>query len=224
MSEEPIVLPNGVEMPYGGTYLWRAERVDTSQWPARHALSLHVGEVLLAAADLDATLTTLIAVLVNRENPNRELAKGRFVNDKIRILETVYPSGWRDTDAFTRGLKRVTQDRNSLAHAFWEPDLEALKSVDEAGVEGEQQELKLRLHREKSKQSTPVDFEALHQTRVDIGLLNVVCHDITFQWALGKLDDVSIPAYVRGLADDPLYVGWPKTPEWLEDVERVFPT
>lgn len=206
-------------MPYGGTYLWRPERVDTSAWPGRYALALHVGEILLAAADLDANLTTLIAVLVSRDSPNRELAKGRFVNDKIRILEAVYPSHWRDTATFTKALQRVTQDRNSLAHAFWEPDLESLNSLDPNG------EVPLVLQREKSKSGTPVDYEALYLTRVNIALLNVVCHDVTMQWAFGNLDgDFSIPEYVEGLAENPLYVGWPKTPEWAADVERVFPS
>ncbi|UPL13220.1 hypothetical protein [Microbacterium galbinum] len=209
-------------LPPGGTYFGRPERVDTSEWPARHALSFHVGDVLLAAADLDANLTTLIAVLVNRDHPNRELAKGRFVSDKIQILESVYPQGWRDTNALTRSLKRVTQDRNSLAHAFWEPDLEALKETDPSAMEDEPQELKLRLHREKSKKSTPVDFNALYQTRVDVGLLNMVCLDITNRWLFGELDDVSIPEYVQSLGENPLYIGWPKSAEWAADVNRVF--
>ncbi|WP_133434120.1 hypothetical protein [Aeromicrobium phragmitis] len=221
MSDEPIILPNGISLPPGGTYLIRPERFDTSDWPPQRALALHIGEVLLAASELDAALTRLIGVLLNPEKPNLALARGRFVIDKIRMLETVYPDWWHDSARFTRALKRVTGDRNSLAHALWGPDLEALRT---GGSEGPAK-IPLLLHREKSTEGTPVDFAALHQIRVDIGLLSSICHDLVLHWASGQLEKiVSIVDYVQGWASDALYVGWPKSEEWQRDVKRVFPS
>lgn len=217
-AQEPVmVMPDGTPLPPGGTYMWPPEKVDTSGWPARFALALYVGDILLAAASLDASLTNLIAVLVNKDNPNHDLAVGRFVNDKIKILESLYPPLWRDTSALTGAIKRVTQDRNSLAHAFWEPDLEGLSGDDES-------EIPLILRREKSKHGTQVDLDALYRTRVDIGLLTIICNEITTGWVLEELSsDLSITEYVASFRNNPLLVGWPKWDRWAEDVSRLFP-
>lgn len=216
--DEPVmVMPDGTPLPYGGTYMWPAPKIDTTGWPPHIALAMHVGDILLAAASLDATLTNLIAVLVNREQPNHRVAAGRFVNDKIKMLEALYPSSWRDTPALTSAIKRVTQDRNSLAHAFWDLDLEAFAGDRESKVP-------LILRREKSKEGTQVDLEALYRTRVDVGLLDTICGQIAVGWALGELDDdVSITEFVASYRDNPLLVGWPKWDRWFEDVSRLFP-
>lgn len=198
--------------------MWPPQKADTTGWPARFALALHVGDILLAAASFDANLTKLIAVFVNRSEPNHDLAVGRFVNDKIKILEALYPSSWRDTDALTIAIKRVTQDRNSLAHAFWEPDFEALTGDKDSDVP-------LILRREKSKEGTQVDLEALYRTRVDVGLLDIICGEIALGWGMGELaEDLSITEYVASYRDNPLLVGWPKSDRWVEDVSRLFPT
>lgn len=217
-NEPVMIMPDGTPLPLGGTYMAPPERVDTAGWPARFALALHIGDIVLAAASFDANLTDLIAVLVDRDKPNHNLAVGRFVNDKIKILEALYPASWRDTDALTRAIKRVTQDRNSLAHAFWEPDFESLKGDSESDIP-------LILRREKSKHGTQVDLDALYRTRVDIGLLSSICSHITMEHALGKLStDLSITEYVTSFRKDPLIVGWPKWDRWVEDVSRLFPT
>lgn len=89
------------------------------KWRAREdAVHRHIGVIVRNAAELEDTMTTLIAQVIDREDPGRvrPLVQGRRLSELIDTANLVLPD-YPDKPGFIKALRAVNGHRDRLAHS-----------------------------------------------------------------------------------------------------------
>jgi hypothetical protein len=175
---------------------------------------------------LDAELTQLVAVLANPQNPPRSMVYGRMTGDKLRMLAAVLPEEWADAKELVSAIKRIIEDRNSVAHAALSLDTDALAAYAGSGIL-DWDKVPLVLMRERNVPPRRIDLDELFTTRVDLQLLRHVTFALWLHVIFAQSPDFelalpSLPTWVLGWGDDGAHRGWAQTEHWDADVRRVF--
>ena len=189
-------------------------------------VALAVGRIVFDAAMLDAELTQLVAVLVNPRNPPRSLVYGRMTGDKLKMLAAVLPEEWEDAKELVHAIKRIIEDRNSVAHAALSLDTDVLAEYAELG-NLDWDKVPLVLMRERNVPPQRIDLDELFTTRVDLQLLRHVTFALWIHVIFAQSPDFeialpSLPTWVLRWGDSGAYRGWPQTTLWEADVSRAF--
>ena len=102
------------------------------KWRAREdAVHRHIGAMVRNAAELEDTMTTLVAQIIDRDNPGRvrPLVQGRRLSDLIDTLNMVLPD-YPDKPGFIKALRAVNNHRDRLAHSTAGFDLYDFENFD----------------------------------------------------------------------------------------------
>src|SRR5690606_595977 len=89
------------------------------KWRAREdAVHRQIGVMVRNAAELEDTMATLVAQIIDPSNPGRvrPLVQGRRLSDLIDTLNMVLPD-YPDKPGFIKALRAVNNHRDRLAHS-----------------------------------------------------------------------------------------------------------
>jgi len=191
-------------------------------------LNLAVGIFLAGTSKLDEALELLLANIVYDESPRFQLAHGRMMSDKIRLVEALWPSGWADGPIFVNALNAVTRQRNRFAHWVPQPDWSTIFADPEAYAV-DYPMLHLNPRKPGFEAAIPFDFESTWNNHISQRLLANACLNLTLALRGGHSGPAaSLEEYLLSWAEeDYSTLGeeqdfWPQDSRWSADVRRAL--
>lgn len=115
-SHTPVTIEDGVPEAINAHV---ASPEGTAKRRDLHAL---VGELLSATATMEQAVNIPLTYLLDPSNQagSIDAVKGKTAGDRVKLLKSTFPVGWRDGNTLITEIQRVIEMRNVAAHsAIW---------------------------------------------------------------------------------------------------------